>query len=247
MKIRKLFLVCAIAMVFIVNSISAQVFRVSAFSQEGVIMGDITKKEINNKAAGYVDYGSSGGLEVNYFLKNNLGFGLRFAATNYGRDFETYESDLTEMLEITDDQYDMTQTYSFWSFGPDLGISYLIGLSKKLQLEPCFFFGFKGLISPYSNVIYSQDNITYQYRTKPKTYVGFSYSPGVKLNWNIVKHFGLFFSLEYEGNSFVSDDERSILYNYRTLEIIEREKTYTINSLNFGFGMAFRFGKGLDQ
>ena len=243
----KYLLTSTILMLLIVNTINAQVFRISAFSQQNIVMGDFSKKEINSSSAGYVDFGSTGGIEVNYYLKNNLGFGLRFLGNFYERDTETYETDLTKMLGITDDQYDFTETYVFGAFGSDLGISYQIDIANKLQLEPYFYLGFKGLVSPISSVIYSQNNTTYQYKTKSNIYAGFSYSPGVKLNWNILKNFGLYFSFEFNGNVFDEGSERSIMYNYNTLEITDSMKSYNINSLNIGIGLAFRFGKGLAQ
>ena len=64
-------------MLFIVGSSSAQIAKISVFGQEGFPMGGMTDKEIISGTAGYVEFASSAGLEVNYYLKNNLGFGLR--------------------------------------------------------------------------------------------------------------------------------------------------------------------------
>lgn len=247
MKMKHLNVLCTIVMLFIVSSISAQIVKISAFGQEGFVMGDMTNKEINSGTAGYVDYASSAGLELNYYLKNNLGFGLRWSGTSYGRDFESYESDLTEMLGITNDQYDITQTYAYWTVGSDLGISYMLDISEKWQLEPYFYLGFNVLSSPLSSVIYSENNTTFKYQSKTQVYVGFCYSPGLKFHWNPFKHTGFYLSLEYDGNSFYEDNERSMIYSYNTLDITDTEKTYKIQSLNIGVGLAFRFGKGVEQ
>lgn len=241
------FLFCTIALFFVVNPISAQVFKVSAFGQNGIMMGDITNNEINSATAGYVYYGSNGGIEANFYLKNNFGFGIRWLGAYYGRDVDSYETDLKQMLGISNNNYDITQTYDFVSFGSDIGISYLMNLSEKLQLEPYFYFGLNGLISPMTEVIYSLDNTTYQYKNKSMAYFGFSYSPGVKLNWNIWKHIGLNFSVEYDGNSFMEDKERSMIFSSNKLEITDTKKSYKINSVNIGMGLSFRFGKGLQQ
>ena len=241
MKIVNLLWIVALLLVF--NNTRAQTFKISTFGQESILMGDISKKEINNAKAGYVDYGSTSGLELNYYLKNNFGFGLRWKGTFYGQDIDTYESDIKKMLGISGNNYDFAHTYGFWSFGSDFGISYLIGISEKLQLEPYFYFGATGLSSPKTEIIFMDENTTFQYVSKSQTYFGISYSPGVKLNWNITKLFGLYFSAEYLGKSFIEDKERSILYSYNTLEITDTEKSYSINSFNIGLGLAFRFGK----
>lgn len=236
-----------IVMIFIVSSISAQIVKISAFGQEGFVMGDMTNKEINSGTAGYVEFASSAGLEAAYYLKNNIGFGLRWSGTNYGRDYESYESDLTEMLGITSDQYDITQSYAYWSVGTDLGISYMLDLSEKWQLEPYFYLGFNVLTSPMSSVLFSENNTTYQYRSKSQVYFGFCYSPGLKFNWNPFTRAGFYFSLEYNGNSYLEEDERSMIYSYNTLDITDTEKTYKIQSLNIGLGFAVRLGKGTEQ
>ncbi len=61
-------------------------------SQEGFVMGEFGRKNLNSGTAGYVDYGSSGGLEVTYITPRNIGLGLRWSGTYYGMDMETYES-----------------------------------------------------------------------------------------------------------------------------------------------------------
>jgi hypothetical protein len=244
MKCLKVFV--AIILTGITLSASAQVVKISAYGQEGIVFGDMAKKEINSPSAGYVEYASAGGLEANFYLKNNLGFGIRWSGTYYERDFETYESDLTGLLEIDGDPYDLSQIYAFWDLGSDLGISYLLDLSEKWQLEPYFYFGFRLLSSPASSVIYTQNATTFHYRAKPQLYVGVSYSPGLKINWNAFQHLGFFASLEYDGNAFLEEDERSMIYSFDSLDITDMEKQYSIHSVYLGLGLSFRFGKGLD-
>ncbi|WP_167614296.1 outer membrane beta-barrel protein [Maribellus sediminis] len=247
MKKKRIIILSTVIMLFITNLVSAQLFKISAFGQNGIITGDFAKREINSKNAGYVDYGFVGGIELNYYFNNKIGLGLRWTSSEYERNTDTYQSDLLDMLGITNDHYDLTQSYSFWAFGSDIGISYQMNISEKLQLEPYIYLGYKGLISPGSEIIFSQDNTTFQYKTKSQAYLGFSYSPGLKLNWNVWKHFGFFFSAEYDASSFVEDDERSLLFSYDTFEITDTQKSYTINSVNIGVGLSFRFGKGLHQ
>jgi|GEM_PF-2699985 len=228
-----------------ISTVNAQFMRISAFGQEGFVFGDITKKDINNNSAGYVDFNSAGGLEFNYFLKNNLGFGIRLSGNGYGIDTKSFETDLKNKLGITSDQYDLTQTYAFWSMGSELGISYLGSIFEKWQIEPYFYFGVNFLASPANSVIYTQNNTTFEYKTKTNLFAGISYSPGVKIHWNAIKQFGLYFSVEYDGNTYLKDDVRSLKYSYNTLDINDVEKSYNFNSINIGLGLSFRFGKGL--
>ena len=247
MKTHHLSLLAGFAMLCIAGSLSAQVVRISTNSQEGFVLGDFAKTDLQSGTAGYVAYGSGGGIEINYFTKRNIGIGLRWSGTYYGLDMETFESDLKEMLDITNDAYDITHSYAYWSLGSDVGISYLLGLSEKWQLEPYFYLGLRGLVSPAGMVIYSQNSTTFQYLSKPRLYYGFSYSPGVKIHWNPFNHVGFHLSVEYHGASFLYDDERSILYSFNSLEITDRDKNYHMQALNLGLGLTFWFGKGLDQ
>lgn len=247
MKTKNLILLAAFAMVWSTGSVSAQIIRITAYSQEGFVLGDFTKADLNSGTAGYVNYSSAGGLEAAYYTRSNIGLGLRWSGTYYGLDIETYEEDLTEMLGIAGDPYDITHTYAFWSFGSDFGVSYLANLSKRWQLEPYFYLGLRGLISPAGTVIYSQNSTTFQYLSKPRLYYGFSYSPGVKLLWNAFNHVGFYFSVEYHGASFLYDDERSMIYSYNSLEITDLEKNYHTQAVNLGLGLTFRFGKGMEQ
>lgn len=245
MKKKSITILSTVIMLFITNSVSAQLFKISVFGQNGFMMGDITKKEFSSSTAGYVDYGFVGGIEINYYFNNKIGLGFRWTGSDYERDIDSYESDLKELLGIINEPYDFTQTYSFWTFGSDFGISYQFSLSDKLQLEPYIYLGYKALISPAGEVIYYQNNTTYQYKNKSTSCLGFSYMPGVKLNWNVWKHFGFYFSAEYNGSSFMEEDERSMIYSYNALEITDTPKNYKINSVNIGLGLTFRFGKGL--
>ena len=224
---------------------AAQVFKISTSSQSALVFGDITKTGVNNPSAGYVEYGSGVGFAFNFYFKNRLGLGLRSTGTLYTRDVEQYETDLKAVLGITDDQYDLTPAPGFLSFGSDFGVSYLIDLSDKWQFEPYFYLGLNILGLPESSAIYAQNGTTYQFNTKAQPYVGLSYSPGAKFNWNFSRQFGLYFSLEYNGRTYVEDNERSLSYSANSFVIADVPRAYSINSVNLGFGLSFSFGKGL--
>ena len=249
-KIMKLIdrrLLAVIAMLAFFTSVNAQVFEITTYGSEYFVFGDFTKKEMGNNGAGYVNSGTGGGLELNYYLKNNLGIGLKASGAFFDRDVDAYQSDIKDKLGINDDTYNITNSYGFWSFGSELGVSYLIDLSEKLQLEPYMYLGVKILVSPSSSVVYLQDGFTYTYETKKNLYPGFSYSPGVRLKWNVHKHVGLNVYAEYQGNSYMDYDERSINYSYNSLELEDVNKKYSINAIAMGLGLTFRLGKGLNE
>lgn len=247
MKTKYLIVLISIVFISYSSTIQAQFMRISAFGQEGIVLGEITKKDMASNTAGYVDFSSSGGLEFNYFLKNNLGFGIRVSGNSYLIDTETYKEDLIKMLNITNNQYDITQTYAYWSMGSDIGISYLGNISKKWQIEPYFYFGFNFLTSPATVVVYSNNNTTYQYKEKVHLFAGVNYTPGVKVHWNALKHVGFYLSVEFDGNSYLKDEVRILNYSYNTFDIKGVDRKYNFNSINIGLGLAFRFGKGIDK
>lgn len=245
MKHLNLFFV--IVILFASHAMNGQKVRISLVGQEGLVMGNMAKNEMDNPSAGYVDYASVGGLEINYYLSNNIGFGLRWSGTYYGRDTEAYESDLTDMLGIGSNPYDLSQFYGFWDLGSELGISYLLDFSTRWQLEPYFYLGFRMMMSPMSTVIYTRNTTTYQYKSKSQLYIGAAYAPGIKLHWNAMKQVGFCFSLEYEGKAFLEEEERSMVYSFNSLEITDRAKNYSIHSVYIGLGLSLRFGGGKEQ
>lgn len=48
-----------------------------------------------------------------------MGFGLKASGTFFERDIEAYQTDLKNKLAINNDNYDITNSYGFWSFGSD--------------------------------------------------------------------------------------------------------------------------------
>ncbi len=239
-----------VMMVFLMitaNAATAQVFRISTFGQESILFGDFTKKEINNPGAGYVDYATPGGLEFNYYPKNKLGFGVRWTVASYERDLDSYERDLKRELNMSNNTFHLTQPFAYWAIGSDIGLSYVLDLNEKWQIEPYIYLGFKVLYIENIDAIYSDTGTTFQYQVESPIFVGFSYAPGAKVHWNVAKRFGLYFSLEYQGAAFAKDDETRISFSTNTLNITSFERSYGINSLNIGLGLAVRFGKGLEQ
>ena len=225
---------------------TAQELRISSFGQESIVFGDFSKKEFNHSGAGYIDYGSSGGLELNYYFPNKLGVGLRWAISSYGRDLETFENDLKNELNLVNNTFHLSQPYAFWTMNSEFGISYLHDMGEKWQIEPYFYLGFNVMGARETNAIYSDNGSTFQYRSESPLFYGVSYAPGVKMHWNIAKRFGLYFSGEYQGSSYFKDDETRITSSATSLGIKDVERSYKINAVNIGLGLSFKFGKGIE-
>lgn len=236
-----------IILIIATNSATAQHFKISSFGQESIVFGDFSKKEFNNPSAGYVDYGTLGGLEFNYYPKNKLGIGLRWTASSYERDLQTYENDLKNELNLTNNTFNLSQPYAFWSINSEIGISYLLTIHEKWHIEPYFYLGFNALTSSEVNAIYSDNGSTFQYQSESPIFFGFTYAPGAKVHWNITKLFGLYLSGEYQGSSFLKDNETRINFSANSLGITSFERSYKISAFNIGLGLAVRFGKGIEQ
>lgn len=245
MQISKNGLLSAISVLFIAISANAQVFEISAYGSSSALFGDFTQQDLNMNGAGYSSDGIGMGVEFKYYTKKNLGFGLRSSSVFYSMDREEYEDDLLAMLAVNNENYDFSEAYGYASFGSELGISYLFNFSDKFQLEPYFYLGAQGLATPRAIVVYEQNNLVYTYETKLSLFGGFSYAPGLRFKWNIQEHFGLSAYAEYQGKSFFEDEVTQIKKSYNSLEIKEVDKTYMINGVTVGFGLTFRFGKGL--
>ena len=231
---------------FVSNSVDAQVFQVSVNPYNSVVFGDLTKKELHGTGAGYVDFAYGGGLEFKYYIKN-LGLGAKWGYTHYVKDMDSYQSDLAEELGIIDAQFIMTSMDSYNSYSFSLVVSYVLKVSDKFQFEPYFSSGIKSFVSPFDHIIYSQNSTTYTYRKDLQAYVGFCFSPGLKLQWNISKHIGLNLFMEYEGVGLFEETEESINYSYNSFEVNSTKKSYNPQSLNVGLGFAYSFGKGLNK
>jgi len=230
---------------FLFSPSHAQVFRFSLGGYGISTSGDLTKKEFKNSSAGYVNFATGGNFEFKYYTNSHLGLGVRWTYAEYERDKDAYQADLKNYLGIVDDQYYMRDSYPYIASNFHLGLSYLYDLSNKFQLEPYFYFGFTIFASPLEQATYAKDGFTHNYRKYATGFAGFSYSPGVKLQWNIAKHFGLHLFAEYEGASLGQEIEKSIIYSYNTFEKNKVNKKYRLQQVNIGLGLNVSIGKGL--
>ena len=220
------------------------VWQVSLNDHVAGVMGDFKEKDMTNPGAGYVYLANGSNLEAKLYVKK-LGIGIRGSVSNYQRDNEMYQTDLKDKLGISDNNYYFSLTRSYWSMGGDLGISYLLDLNEKFRFEPYFYFGFRTLSTPLDEVVYLENSTTYTYRKNPILIYGISYIPGLKFQWNVTKHVGLNVYLEYEGAGTYKGTEESVLYSDNTLVVTETDRSFKPQSINFGLGLAFSFGKGL--
>lgn len=225
------------------NSIKAQIFQISANSYNSILSGDLSEKDMTKDGSGYVDFVYGFSLEAKYYIKD-FGLGVKWGASEYLRDVDSYNHDLKNLLGITDDQYSITQVDAFWSHNVSLGISYNLNLSDKIQLEPYFSIGVKTFLSPGEHAVYSKNNTTYTYRKDPAVYTGLSYTPGIKFKYNFTRNIGINVFAEYEGVSLNDGTEEIINYSYNSFDIRYVDKAYNPQLFNVGLGLAYSFGKG---
>lgn len=228
------------------TSLHAQVFQVSVNDHTSLVVGDFAKNDMSNPKAGYVKSSNGGNLEFKLYIKK-FGIGLRGTVTNYQRDNETYKQDLKSQLGISASNNMFTMTRSFWSVGGDLGVSYVINVIKKFQIEPYFYFGYRTLSSPLDEVVYVQNSTTFTYRKNPTIFDGISYVPGVKFHWNVFQQVGLNLYAEYEGVSTLTQTEETVIYSNESFEAKNLDRTFNPQSINIGLGISFSFGKGLKE
>lgn len=227
------------------QNLSAQVFKIELNGYSANVSGDITKNSMEDEGAGYVSEGFGSNLEFKYYY-NHIGFGIRLDYVEYVRDNDAYTTDLKHYLGIVDENYSMTEEYSYYSYNIQFGLTYAYDLSRKFQLEPYFYFGFNTFISPIERAIYLKNGTTYTYRKDPVGYAGIGYVPGIKILWKISKHFGLNLAMEYEGVALSEESEEDLIYSYNSFTKHTVDKAYNPTSFNFGLGLTFSFGKGLE-
>jgi hypothetical protein len=230
---------------FIFNSTNAQIFQFGVSDHAILVLGNFSNNDFNSKDAGYVEFADGASLEFKYINKKNWGFGVRATYSFYTRDTASYQADLLKNLGVTNDNFYVTNLASFRSFNFLFGVSRVLSLSEKFQFEPYFYIGMKSLTDPGENVVYSINSTTLTYSKNPMVYVGFSYIPGLKFQWNINKYVGLNLFVEYEGVAMETRTEESIIYNDNNFDKTRIEKSYMPQSINLGLGLAFSFGKGL--
>ncbi len=232
---------------FVADATNAQVFKISSIGQNNLLLGDFNKNDINNPDAGYAQYAVSAGVEFNYYTKTNLGFGVRWMSQSYQIDRSTFESDFIGNLGLTDETVDISQPLSYWSMGTDFGVSYLIDIDESWQVEPYFYFGFRRLVRRNIDAIYSDNGSTFQYQSRMPVFYGSNFIPGAKLHWNFSNHFGAFISAEFQGLFFFENEETVVASSSNSLDIATVKRSFDASSFNLGLGLAFRFGKGLNE
>jgi hypothetical protein len=228
------------------NSVKAQVFQFGINASSNMLSGDFTSTDINSETSGFATYGYGGNLDFKFYAQK-FGFGARVNYNFYERDRYAYEVAIRKKLGIVDDKYFVRDIGLMMDYGFQLSFSYKIPVKGVFNIEPYIYLGFNVLATPPNEVIYNKSSLTYTYQTQLMGYIGYSFSPGVKFQWDIGKHFGLNLYFEYSGTSYESDAQRIINYSSTTFESSYRVKSYNINAVNFGMGLNFYFGKGLEK
>jgi len=243
LKARKI--LTTVLIVFVFNTLNAQVFQVVFNGYQSSVSSDLQKKEFNSKSAAYVDLAGGGSFELKYYFANNFGLGVKWSYSAYLKDSESYEADLKQELGIVDDNFDLKLPPVYGSYNSQFIFSYVFDVKEKFQIEPYMGLGFKTFTTPLERAIYSINSTTYNYRKDLKMFYGFSYTPGIKFQWNINKFIGLNLFVEYDGVSLEEGSEDHIITSYNSFEKASTLKEYNAATVNVGLGLAFSFGKGL--
>jgi len=231
--------------IFVSRYSYAQKFQISLDGYNGSVMGDFKENDLNNSSAGFSSLGYGSALEFRYYFEKGWGLSGRWSYMGYTRDVDAYKDALENKLNINDDNNAMIVPYDFSSIGFHAGFSYPFILSEKFQFEPYMYIGFKALVSPAEKVVYYQNSETKTYSKSHGFYAGFSYIPGMHIQWNITKYFGLKFFFEYEGAAFSTYEEDAVNYTATAFAKETIERQYNPQTLNYGLGLVFNFGKGV--
>ncbi len=233
---------------FIATAINAQTFQIGLNSYTPILFGDITETNLDNPSAGYVKNASGGGFDFMFYTKNNWGFGFKATYTEYQKNVEAYKEDLLQKLEITEDNMIIESLYMYHYFRFNLGLSHSFKVGGKFNIEPYLFFGAGVFTSPMEEATYFKNNKTY---TRKKSVTGFAavnYLPGIKFQWNFIdQHLGLSLYAEYDGIVLGEWSEETVTYTADSFNKTLSTKDYSINSINIGGGISYRFGKGLNK
>jgi len=245
LKIITLFVVL-FSFLFSYNSLKAQVFQFSLNASNNLLSGDFTDTDLSSETSGFALYGYGGNLDFKFYAQR-FGFGARVNYNIYERDRDAYEVALRNHLGITDDKYFVRDIGMMMDYGFQVNFSYNIPVKGVFNIEPYIYLGFNVLATPPDQVIYNKSMRTYTYQSQLMGYIGYSFAPGVNFQWNLGEHIGLKLYFEYSGIAYESDATRIINYSSTKFESEYRKKKYTINSVNFGMGINFYFGKGLEK
>lgn len=234
---------------FVSFSSQAQHFEVSLFGSQSAVFGDFAETDLTDPSAGYVSYGGSGGLALNYYFQNNFGIGFRSSGIFYQMDEDAYQTDIVDQLGITGSNYAFSNSfqYGFAALNTELGVSYLFDIGEKWQAEPYIYLGGVVMASPATSLVYLEDDVTYTQKIESSAFGGFSYTPGVRFKWNFSNHFGLNLFAEYQGKAFEEEDQTSINQSYNSLDIAVAPREYTINAFALGLGLGYRFNCGKNK
>ncbi|MGB0402657.1 MAG: hypothetical protein ACPGEG_01080 [Salibacteraceae bacterium] len=226
--------------IFIYSNIQSQGLKISLGASNGIVLGDMAGTDLTKNTNAFVDYAFSSNLEIMY-TKKNLGFGVRGSFMSYLRNKNEYETAVGQSLNLTEGNYDLRYTNAFIAFSTLVGASYQIKLSEKWALEPYVFIGFKGLTSPYEKSIYNDGSTTFTSEKDPQFYLGLNYIPGLRLQWNFSKFFGVAVFGEFDGASFTDNAEETITYSSTTFNKSTRTMAYNPQSINVGINLNIRF------
>ena len=235
-------------LIITISNVIAQSFQVGLNGYGAIVMGDITQTDLNNPSAGYVLYSEGGSLEFLYHTKKKFAFGFRPHYSSYTKDIHTYKDDLTQYLGVSDSNIMIQSLYTYSNMGVQLGIAYQFDVSEIFSIEPYFFLGGNIFTSPAEQVTYFKKGTTYIQKKPITAFVGFSYSPGVKFQWIILDgHLGLNAFLEYNAIVIEPYAEETITYSNNSFDKKYVQRDYSINAINIGIGVFYRFGKGVSN
>lgn len=239
MKKSQISLLVLLASLFI-SEVDAQKKNIR-FGLEGgnsILFGDITDESIGDPNAGYVDFGFTTGFMGQYIFKNNVSITFRSSIFVLSRDMDSYEEDLAESLGLSeDDAYYADNLGVYLVGGGSLGVSYIFDMNENWQIEPYLYAGFRALSSPSERFVYQNGVTTNTLEKKRATFYGFSYAPGVRVNWNFGNFTGLYFFAEYEGVQFAEEEMVVALYDNNQLLVNEVEPEFSYGAVTTGIGL----------
>ena len=246
MNTKTTFLVAILISILSFTSLTskAQMFRVGGGGYNALVVGDFSKTEFSNNSAAYGLFGYGGHITAQFFLPSNFGFGIRFNSKRIQRDYDTYKTDLLNHLGVMDDNYSASLPFAYTTVGFSLGASYIFKLGTLFELEPYFFLGTNTMLTPGEQVVFFDGTKTNTYRKEANAYVGFTYTPGFKFQWNITDLVGVNLFFEYEGmNMIAAKTDNEIIYSNDSFTKIQKDKEIKPTSFNGGFGFTFSFGQ----
>jgi hypothetical protein len=237
-------LISIVLFLLLSGSVNAQYFRFGLTGYSGMAFGDMNYNLTTDKAYDDVIFSAGGNFEFQFVFKNNLAVGLRFDYASYERDADAFNQSLVDRFGITDSNYISQRAYLYSSYSTQIGASYILSITNAFQIEPYFYMGSAWFTTPFEHTVFynSKKNRTYTYRKDKQLYLGFHYTPGVKFQVNLGKHFGINGFVEYKGIALGDQVEETTLYSADTFIRYNTAHSYNVSALNYGIGVNFRFG-----